>query len=99
MLVDYAQKAIIKERDKKGFWISEEDIKIKAYNAASSTFIQYVTRPDFKIGNPLGYVYKWVQTELYYHTKVDDLFKNINQMKKRKVKQYFDTIGVEADFF
>lgn len=95
MLVDYAMKAIQKERQKKGFWISYEDMQIKAYNAASSSFIQYVTRPDFRMKDPLNYVYKWVQTELYYKTKVDDLFKNINGMKKRKVKQYFDTLGVE----
>jgi hypothetical protein len=69
-----SHRMIMNQRDKKGFFLTEEDAEEKAHNAATYLITQYLTRPDFvRTKNIVSYLFARIRHELYYQTKVDSL--------------------------
>lgn len=67
-----AQKFIYYEREKRGFYISAEDVEIKSLGASAYIMEQYYKRPDFRLGTPSAYIRLRVLSELYRHKKIDE---------------------------
>lgn len=67
-----AKRFIFYEREKKGFYISREDVNEKAIEAAEYIIEQYIKRPDFELQIPSAYIRLRVLAALYRHKKIEE---------------------------
>ena len=67
-----AKRFIYYEREKKGFYISREDVNEKAIEAAEYVIMQYIKRPDFELKIPSAYIRLRVLAALYRHKKIEE---------------------------